>query len=220
MISVENATVRKGDVTVMSIDRFDSVDGGITCLVGPSGCGKSTLLNCLGLLEHLDGGVVVVDDVDVTRAGRAERLSFWRNKAAFVFQDYGIIDEWTALENVLLRPAGRLTRSSRTRAALEVLDRVGLEGRHDEQAARFSGGEKQRISIARALHKNAVYVFADEPTASLDDANRAAVIAMLRELTAHGASVVVATHDEEMVAASDRTYRLRRPETRAHDDGA
>ncbi|QMS56296.1 ATP-binding cassette domain-containing protein [Kocuria varians] len=104
--------------------------------------------------------------------------------------------------------------------AREVLDRVGLEGRHEEQAARFSGGDEQRVRIAHALHKQAVYVFADEPTVCLGDENRRAVVGMLRELMEHGASVVVATHDEEMVGASDRTCRLRRPETRAHDDGA
>ena len=145
--------------------------GQVIALVGPSGCGKTTLLNCLGLLQRPSAGAVSVNGHD-TASDRARRR-FWRREAAFVYQDYGLIEEETLAYNVTLRAPGFLRCRPRPDARLDgILETVGLAGRQAETASVLSGGEKQRAGVARALYKEASYVFADEPTASLDPDNR------------------------------------------------
>ena len=208
MIEAENLEVDKGGSPVLSVASFTAEAGAVTGLIGPSGCGKSTMLNCLGLLEPADRGTLRIDGADLTRPSNAQRRKFWKDRAAFVFQDYGIIEDWTAQENILLRRTGRFTRTRGADSVREALDFVGLTGRGEETASRLSGGEKQRLSIARTLHKNASYIFADEPTASLDAENRRRVIELLATCAAGGATVIVATHDDDMMRACDTTYDL------------
>ncbi|RKQ35126.1 ABC transporter ATP-binding protein [Kocuria tytonis] len=209
MIEAENLEVEKGGSLVLSVASFTAEVGAVTGLIGPSGCGKSTMLNCLGLLERVDRGTLRIDGMDLTRPSNAQRGKFWKDRAAFVFQDYGIIEDWTAQENILLRKTGRFSRTRGKSSVYEALDFVGLTGRGNETASYLSGGEKQRLSIARTLHKKASYIFADEPTASLDTENRRRVIDLLTACAASGATVIVATHDEDMMRACDTTYDLR-----------
>ena len=151
------------------------------------------------------------------RAREKERLAFWADEASFVFQDYGIIEEWSVIENILLdrRTFGRARITDESR---ELLSIIGLEGKERTSAALLSGGEKQRVGIARAIHKGVRYIFADEPTASLDAENRALVIELLSSAARRGATVIVATHDADMMAACDRLCRLESP-TRIPDSG-
>lgn len=211
MITGENLSIHKDGYLVMSIDHFVARPGLVTGIVGPSGCGKSTLLNCLSLLDPTKTGELVIDDDDFTSTSNKQRRNFWKNKAAFIFQDYGIVDEWSAEENVALQENSRVKRLKDIEGIRNALDRVGLQERYAEKASKLSGGEKQRVGIARALYKNAEYVFADEPTASLDAENRQLVIGLLRSLAEQGATVIVATHDEEMISACDYLHELRTP---------
>ena len=179
--------------------------GQILALVGVSGSGKTTLLGCMGLLVPPTTGEVVVDGRSMGFS-QQDRLRFWRNDASFVYQDYGIIDDETVAYNVAMRGSRRSL--ARNRRLQDILAEVGLEGRGDERAAVLSGGEKQRLGLARALYKEARFVFADEPTASLDADNRKLVLDLIRRSADNGAAVVLATHDEQLAAQSDIVYRL------------
>jgi putative ABC transport system ATP-binding protein len=185
----------------------------LTALVGPSGSGKTTLLHCLGLLQLPTSGRVLLDGTDTTGWSSRKRQRFWKEHAAFVLQDYGVIEEESVAFNVTMASSifGRRVRDDlgRLKAALEV---TGLNGRDREPAAHLSGGEKQRLSIARAIYKQAQTIFVDEPTASLDDGNRAKVIELFTSLARQGCVVVVATHDAAMINACDVRYSLHQDE--------
>ena len=182
---------------------FEIEKGSLTALLGPSGSGKTTLLNCLGLILPVDSGEVLVDNTDATRWREAQRAAFWRESASFIYQDYGIIDDESVSFNVSLRKIG-----SNQRQINEVLKTVGLSGREKDRAMVLSGGEKQRLGIARAIYKNASVIFADEPTASLDEANRNLVISLLRDCANRGVAVILATHDERLVKECEEVVVL------------
>lgn len=175
--------------------------GRMVALTGPSGCGKSTLLACLGLIQRPTTGAVFVDGVDTTSWKDRERTRFWGKHAAFIYQDYGIIEEESARYNVRLR-RGRGT------AADAALASVGLSDKATATAATLSGGEKQRLGIARAIYKESSVIYADEPTASLDARNRATVTSLLRERAQAGALVLIATHDEDLAGICDQRIPL------------
>lgn len=183
--------------------------GRMTALVGPSGSGKTTLLHCLGLLQVPTSGRVLMDRADTTAWTAKRRRRFWADHAAFVLQDYGVIAEETVGFNVTMAMSvlGRRTVGDRPRLQ-QALEATGLAGRERDLAAHLSGGEKQRLGVARAIYKNAPCIFVDEPTASLDANNRRTVIEMFATRAAQGCTVVVASHDEEMVAACTDTYDL------------
>lgn len=186
--------------------------GTMTALVGPSGCGKTTLLHCLGLLQQPTSGRVLVDGVDTTAWKAGQRRRFWKDSGAFVLQDYGVMEEESVAFNVVMKSSIFGSRVLGDQTELnEALELTGLSGRNNELAAHLSGGEKQRLSIARAIYKNAKAVFVDEPTASLDEANRTRVIELFRNLATRGCMVIVATHDDEMMAACDTRHSLTRP---------
>lgn len=183
--------------------------GEITALVGASGSGKTSLLHCLGLLQRPTTGRVLVDDEDTTTWSTSQRRRFWGSAASFVLQDYGMIEEDSVAANVTMRksvwsgaPVGNLSRVD------EVLEATGLAGRNDEPVVQLSGGERQRLGIARALYRDARVLLVDEPTASLDAANRQRVLDLLQLAAARGAAVVVATHDDALAHAATRQLRL------------
>ena len=165
--------------------------GKMTALTGKSGSGKTTLLNCLGLIHPIDSGKIFVDNNDVTGWRESQRTLFWKDHASFIYQDYGIIDDETVSFNVSLKKFGN--NQGQIKEALEI---VGLQGREKDKALVLSGGEKQRLGIARAILKNASVIFADEPTASLDNSNRQLVVSLLKDCANRGAAIILATHDE------------------------
>ena len=184
--------------------------GTMTALDGPSGSGKTTLLHCLGLLQQPTKGRILVDGADTTGWRSWQRRRFWQDHAAFALQDYGVIEEESVAFNVTMTKGifgSRVAGDSRRLQA--ALAETGLSGRGSELAAHLSGGEKKRLSIARAIYKNAHVIFADEPTASLDDGNRANVIELFAALARQGCVVVVATHDAEMLRACSAQFSLR-----------
>lgn len=189
---------------------FDDVSleiaqGTMTALTGPSGCGKTTLLNCLGLIQRPTHGAVLVGAEGTTGWRDHQRTRFWKNHAAFIYQDYGIIEDQSVGYNVTLsRHRSRVTISK----VEEIVAAVGLAQRAGEPAAVLSGGEKQRLGVARAMFKEATFIFADEPTASLDSENRELVISLLRERVEQGASVVIATHDSRLASVCDMRFAL------------
>lgn len=176
-------------------------------LTGSSGCGKTTLLNILGMLLRPTAGSVSVDGRDATGWGDGRRRAFWRDQAAFVYQDYGIIPGESVLYNITLSRRGRGSGVRRLPQRLrEIIGDVGLHDLVGERVDVLSGGEKQRVGIARALWKNARYIFADEPTASLDADNRRLVTDLLFAGAARGACVVIATHDDVLSGGCDEVF--------------
>ncbi|MFF9403341.1 ABC transporter ATP-binding protein [Streptomyces sp. NPDC014744] len=181
--------------------------GEMTALIGPSGSGKTTLLHTLGLLLPPTTGQVTADGIVVSGGSPRARRAFWRDHAAFVLQDYGIIDDEPVSFNVAMRQTGHGTHQ-KLHAALE---HVGLDGRDPELASHLSGGEKQRLALARAVYRDARVLFVDEPTASLDAANRDLVVGLFADFARRGATVIVSTHDDGMIAACDHQHRLTVP---------
>lgn len=208
-IEAEGVSVTMGGRPVLNGESLRCEPATITALVGPSGSGKTTLLHCLGLLLPVDEGQIRIDGIDVTRLRMAERRRFWRDHAAFVLQDYGIMDEESVAFNITMQSSLLGKRASGdARRLAQVLDQTGLRGRQDETASHLSGGEKQRLALARAIYKRAAVVFVDEPTASLDAANRRKVIALFTEFAADGCTVIISTHDPEMIEACDRRHQI------------
>ncbi|BCT78103.1 ABC transporter ATP-binding protein [Sinomonas cyclohexanicum] len=184
--------------------------GEALALVGPSGSGKTTLLNVMGLLRKPEFGSVTVGDADTARWKDGQRRRFWQRHAAFIFQDYGLIDEESVGYNVALSALAPFTHRARKHewAVSAALERVGLDGRAREKVSRLSGGEKQRVGLARAIFRGADVILADEPTASLDAANRELVTTFLLAEASRGATVVIATHDEDLVSNCHRIHHL------------
>ncbi len=184
--------------------------GEIAVLVGKSGTGKSTLLNLLSGIDLPSAGEVVIDGVSLTRLSERERTLFRRDRIGFVFQFFNLIPTLTVEENLLLplELKGRVRPETR-RAALGLLAEVGLADRAGSFPDRLSGGEQQRVAVARALAHDPLLVLADEPTGNLDLENGLAVLALLDRLTREaGKTLVMATHSPEVVGLADRVFRI------------
>ncbi|WP_149205055.1 ABC transporter ATP-binding protein [Actinotalea subterranea] len=208
-IEVTDLTVTIGSHTILDAINLTCRPGEMLALVGASGSGKTTLLNCLGLLQRPTRGTIRVDGTDASGWGDRPRQRFWRDKAAFIYQDYGLIEDDSLEYNVTLTPRGLFRNRRRVQPRVEdALATVGLAGRALDRVSVLSGGEKQRAGVARALYKRASYIFADEPTASLDADNRDTVTRLLARAAADGACVVIATHDEELAAHADSAVTL------------
>lgn len=175
----------------------------MVAITGPSGCGKTTLLNCLGLIQTVSSGNIFIDDKNITNWNDKQKTKFWHDYATFIYQDYGIIEDESVAYNVTFNK-----HQARSKEVEEVLKDVALDGRGKELALVLSGGEKQRLGVARAIYKNATIIYADEPTASLDAENRELVIDLLHERSKSGAIVILATHDERLVKECDKVINL------------
>lgn len=205
-IETQGVSVVIGGRSVLNNESVRCTPATMTALVGPSGSGKTTLLHCLGLLLPVSQGQILINGKDVTKCGSAARRRFWRDHAAFVLQDYGIMESESVAFNVTMRSSPLGKRTSERLA--QILDRIGLADRPEEAASHLSGGEKQRLAIARAIYKRAAVVFVDEPTASLDAINRRKVIDLLTDFATNGCTVVASTHDPEMIEACDKHHEI------------
>lgn len=180
--------------------------GTMTSLVGPSGCGKTTLLNCLGLLEAPTSGSIEYGGQQLSLSNR-RRL--YRETFGFLFQNNGLVDQDSVRSNLCMSPTvGRMSRKDRALTISSALDRVGLAGRESDPVFRLSGGEQQRVALARLILHDSRVIFVDEPTASLDEANSFHVIDVLRGIAAAGGTVIAATHDPLFVQECDRTVSV------------
>ena len=186
--------------------------GEMLAVVGPSGVGKSTLLHCLGLLDRPESGEIVIDGVSTGTLGLNARAEMRNRTIGFVFQHHHLLDELDAVDNVALplRISGEDSRSSRGRAA-ELLAAVGLTERTRHFPDQLSGGEQQRVSVARALAMEPKLLLADEPTGNLDRENADRLFQLLSELHLKaGLTSIIVTHNEEMARRCDRIFRLAR----------
>ena len=184
--------------------------GAWTFILGPSGSGKTTLMHLLGALDEPTTGSIDIDGKSLVGMTMHERDLFRRHDVRFVFQNFNLLANLTAVENVLVPfyPIG-ITAAQRARA-VELLTRLGLGGRIDHRPSELSGGEQQRVAISRALLKEPKLILADEPTGELDSVNAAAILSDLRKVSAEqGTTVVIVTHEQEWVQPGDRVIKLR-----------
>jgi putative ABC transport system ATP-binding protein len=209
VIDVENLSKSYGSRTLWSDVTFTISRGEMLALVGPSGSGKSTLLNCLGLLDKPSTGTVRHEGKDITRFSRREIRGFRRDVLGYLFQNYALIENATVSENlkVAVKPR-RSTRDQPGTTIAEALDRVGLSGREKETIHHLSGGEQQRVALARLMVKRPALVLADEPTGALDEANASMVVDVLRAMSEAGCAVVIATHSTSVREQCDRVFAL------------
>lgn len=184
--------------------------GEFLAVMGPSGSGKTTLLNCLSGLDDIDGGRVLLDGVDLHGLSDAQRTRNRASSMGFIFQAYNLIPVFSAVENVELPLllAGVDAYEARRRAA-ETLDRVGLGHRLNHRPTELSGGEQQRVTVARALAGRPRVVWADEPTGALDSETAATVMLLLRQLHEEGLTLIVVTHDETVGRSAERLVTMR-----------
>lgn len=184
--------------------------GEFISIIGPSGSGKSTFLYNMSLLDHPTSGEILLDGTDAETLSSHERTKYRLNNFGFVFQDYAIIPELNTLENIALPILMRgISKEKAYIRAKEVLKTVGLGDRLSHLPGQLSGGEKQRVSIARAIGCNPKVIFADEPTANLDSMNSREVINIFSKLHDKGQSIVMVTHEEEYAFLADRVIFLR-----------
>ncbi len=185
--------------------------GEFASIIGRSGSGKSTLLSLLGALDSPTSGSVVIDGQDITRLHGPALSRYRRSTIGFVFQNYNLVPNLTALENVLLpMEFARLPKKQRVARAASLLEGVGITGdAQKRKPGKMSGGEQQRVSIARALANHPKLILADEPTGNLDSENGRRVFEILHNLTRSGkATVVVVTHDLEIAGRTSRVFQL------------
>ena len=211
MIEVHNITKSFGSLQVLKGIDLHIAKGEIVSIVGPSGAGKTTLLQIIGTLDLPDGGTVRVDSVDTTKLGQ-KALSIFRNRhLGFVFQFHQLLPEFTAIENIMI-PAyiAGTSRSNANARAMELLQFMGLTDRATHKPAELSGGEKQRIAVARALVNNPAVILADEPSGSLDTKNKQELHQLFFDLRDRfGQTFVIVTHDEQLATITDRTIHMR-----------
>ena len=203
---------RTGAESVEALRSIDLVvhEGEFVSIMGPSGSGKTTLLNCCSGLDDVDGGRVLLDGVELHALSDAERTSGRASSMGFVFQAYNLIPVFNAVENVELPAllAGIEPKDARRRA-YETLERVGLGDRARHRPGELSGGEQQRVTVARALAGRPRIVWADEPTGALDSDNAVLIMRLLGELNADGLTLIVVTHDEGVGSSGNRLVRMR-----------
>ena len=181
--------------------------GKITCISGPSGAGKTTLLNLIGLLESSDSGELILFDQKITRHFHGRRKLLFE-KIGYLFQDYALLEEKTVEFNLNMALEGHHLDHKQERIQ-QALQAVGLEGYQKKLVNECSGGEQQRIAIARLLLKPCELILADEPTGSLDEENKKKVFQLLQECCRQGKTVILVTHDDELKALSDTVVELQ-----------
>ncbi len=186
-------------------------EGEMTAIMGPSGSGKSTLLNLMGLLDRPTSGKVYFRGKDVSKLSDDELSRLRGSEIGFVFQNYNLIPRLTVLENVMLPMTlvKKIPEQERRRRALRLLDQVGLSHRVHQKAVLLSGGEQQRVSIARALANDPSVILADEPTGNLDSATGRQIVEIFRELNEAGKTIVIVTHNLEVAEYVRRILRIR-----------
>lgn len=210
MIYLEGITKRFGTLEVLKGINLEIHKGEVVSIVGPSGAGKTTLLQIMGTLDKADSGSVTIHGVDVTQL-KEKALSAFRNKEiGFVFQFHQLLPEFTALENVMIPSLIQGMSSGKARkAALDILTFLGLSDRAAHKPAQLSGGEKQRVAVARALMNHPSIILADEPSGSLDTQNKEDLHKLFFDLRDKlGQTFVIVTHDESLASRTDRTIHL------------
>ncbi|MFC2455761.1 MAG: ABC transporter ATP-binding protein [Segatella salivae] len=211
MIDIKNITKSFGNLQVLKDINLHINKGEVVSIVGPSGAGKTTLLQIIGTLDKPDSGTICLDGINVNKLSTRKLSDFRNQHIGFVFQFHQLLPEFTALENVMIPAyiAGKSNSEAKQRA-LELLEFMGLSDRANHKPAELSGGEKQRVAVARALVNKPAVILADEPSGSLDSKNKAELHQLFFDLRdKFGQTFVIVTHDEGLAAITDRTIHMK-----------
>lgn len=210
MIQIEGITKSFGQLQVLKGIDLNIDKGEVVSIVGPSGAGKTTLLQIIGTLDRADAGRVIINGTDVSRMKEKELSAFRNREIGFVFQFHQLLPEFTALENVTIPSMIKgVSAHDARKQALDMLKFLGLSDRASHKPAELSGGEKQRVAVARALINNPSVVLADEPSGSLDTKNKEELHNLFFELRDKlGQTFVIVTHDEGLASQTDRTIHM------------
>lgn len=211
MIDIKDVKKSFGNLNVLKGITLHIDKGEVVSIVGPSGAGKTTLLQIIGTLDKADSGEICIDGKEISRMSKKQLSDFRNTHIGFVFQFHQLLPEFTALENIMIPAyiAGK-SRSEAKKRAMELLDFMGLTDRATHKPNELSGGEKQRVAVARALVNNPAVILADEPSGSLDSKNKAELHQLFFDLRdKFGQTFVIVTHDEELASITDRTIHLR-----------
>lgn len=211
MIDIKGITKSFGPLQVLKGIDLHIDKGEVVSIVGPSGAGKTTLLQIIGTLDKPDSGEIIIDGTDVRKLSSKKLSEFRNRRIGFVFQFHQLLPEFTALENIMI-PAfiAGTSRSEAKARAMELLDFMGLSDRAGHKPNELSGGEKQRVAVARALVNRPAVILADEPSGSLDSKNKEELHRLffdLRDKT--GQTFVIVTHDESLARITDRTIAMK-----------
>lgn len=202
MIIGRNVTKKFGELVIFENLNFEVKNGEFVCFSGESGVGKTTLLNIIGLLEPIESGELIINGK--TYKSSKEKREYYRNEVGFLFQNFALIENKTVRQNLEIVKRSHLNAMS----VEEAVHRVGLDNKIDNKIYTLSGGEQQRIALARLILKQCNIILADEPTGSLDEKNADAVMRLLKSLNNEGKTVIVVTHDEKIKKQADRRIEL------------
>jgi len=211
MIQVQNIHKNFGELQVLKGVDLSVDKGEIVSIVGPSGAGKTTLLQIIGTLDKADSGIVSINGVEFGKLNEKEFAAFRNKEIGFVFQFHQLLPEFSALENVMI-PAliARKDQIEATKKAKELLDDLQLSDRYEHKPAELSGGEKQRVAVARALMNDPSIILADEPSGSLDSKNKEELHKLLFDLRdKFNLTIIIVTHDKELAELSDRILEMK-----------
>jgi putative ABC transport system ATP-binding protein len=207
-------TFKSGDSVIKAVDgvSFTVSDGQFVSIIGRSGSGKSTLLSLLGALDQASSGIIEVGNRDITKLKDSELIKYRAATIGFVFQNYNLIPNLTALENVMLpMEFTNIPKSNRAERSGQLLDQVGLNGdKQQRKPGRLSGGEQQRVAIARALANRPKLILADEPTGNLDSQTGKIIFDLLHSLArSENTTIIAVTHDATIAGKTDKTFKLQ-----------
>ncbi len=211
MIKIQGIKKSFGQLQVLKGIDLEIGKGEVVSIVGPSGAGKTTLLQIIGTLDRPDSGTVAIDGIDTSSMSTRKLAEFRNRHIGFVFQFHQLLPEFTAIENIMIPAyiAGRSTKDAKARAT-ELLEFMGLSDGAGNKPNELSGGEKQRVAVARALVNNPAVILADEPSGSLDSKNKQELHQLFFNLRdKFGQTFVIVTHDEQLAAITDRTIKMR-----------
>ena len=211
MITIKDIKKSFGSLEVLKGIDLHIEKGEVVSIVGPSGAGKTTLLQIIGTLDKPDAGSILIDNVNVTTLSQKKLADFRNRHIGFVFQFHQLLPEFTALENIMIPAyiAGTGSKAAKQRAE-ELLQCMGLSDRAKHKPNELSGGEKQRVAVARALVNNPAVILADEPSGSLDTKNKEELHQLFFDLRdKFGQTFVIVTHDEQLASITDRTIHMR-----------
>ncbi|MBU3192282.1 ATP-binding cassette domain-containing protein [Clostridium bowmanii] len=202
MIEIKNICKKFDEKIIFSDFNLTIQNGDFIIFSGPSGCGKTTLLNMIGAIEKIDNGEIIVDGIDIKN--KKNHLNYFRTKVGFLFQNFALVDNKTVNENLNF-----ICKNCKTNLSIEeALSIVGLEGEKNKKVYTLSGGEQQRVALARLMLKKCDVILADEPTGSLDKKNAESVLNILKQLNKLGKTIIMVTHDEDMKKQGNRVVNL------------